>query len=171
VIDVILQRVHLWSLRSAPVVLTLFLVLVGAVPTHVPLLAQAMPALPLVAVFFWAVRRPDIMSPWMILAVGLFQDILLGAPLGSGPISMLVLYAAVESSRKLLTDDNVAAHWLVFFIAMALAVTALWAWSTLIDWSWLPIGPAVVLYVSALVWLAPVTWLMTQVQRAFLQRA
>jgi rod shape-determining protein MreD len=171
VIEEILHRLDLLSRRSVPVVLTVFLVLVSAVPIHVAVLTEAMPALPLVAVFLWSVRRPDIMSPWIVLAIGLLQDILLGAPVGSGPISMLVLHATVASAAKLLTDDSMAAHWLVFAICLATAIGALWLWSTLLAWTWLPLRPAVVLFVSGMFWFAPLSWFTTQVQRAFLQRA
>ncbi len=62
----------------SPFAFTVLLVMIGMVPIGVPNFAPIMPALGLIAVFFWLVHQPDLMPAWAVFLVGLIQDLLGG---------------------------------------------------------------------------------------------
>ena len=51
------------------------------------------PAFPLIALFIWSVRQPWFISPPVLLLVGVFQDLLAGAPMGVWALSFLVAFS------------------------------------------------------------------------------
>jgi len=75
----------------APFALTVLLIVFGMVPLGVPDFAPVMPALGVIAVFFWLVYRPDLMPAWAVFLVGLIQDLLGGGALGVGVFVLLVV--------------------------------------------------------------------------------
>lgn len=77
------QQLRLAFRAFTPLALTLLLVLL----THVPaggmtLVAPVLPPLALMAVFYWAVHRPDWFGVLSAFLTGLLVDLLLGAPIG-----------------------------------------------------------------------------------------
>jgi rod shape-determining protein MreD len=84
----------------APVTFTVLLIVIGMVPLGVPNFAPIMPALGVIAVFFWLVYRPDLMPAWAVFLVGLIQDLLGGGALGVGVFVLLVVYAALVGQRR-----------------------------------------------------------------------
>ena len=67
------------------------------VPLRLPDVSPVVPALALVAVYYWAVHRPSLMPAWVVFLIGLFQDLLSGGPVGVGILSLLLVFALVES--------------------------------------------------------------------------
>jgi rod shape-determining protein MreD len=109
-----------------PVASTLLLVLVGAVPLHVPGLQSVAPSLPMIAVFYWALNRPDLMPPAAAFGVGLIQDILSGAPIGSTAAIFVLLHAGLQSQRGFFHGKPFPILWLGF--AVAAIAAALFCW-------------------------------------------
>jgi len=54
------------------------------------------PAFPLIALFIWSVRQPWFISPPVLLLVGVFQDLLAGAPMGVWALSFLVAFSVLR---------------------------------------------------------------------------
>lgn len=54
------------------------------------------PAFPLIVLFIWSVRQPWFISPPVLLLVGVFQDLLAGAPMGVWALSFLVAFSALR---------------------------------------------------------------------------
>ena len=50
------------------------------------------PALPLIALFIWSVRRPWFVSPFILVLVGLLQDLLAGSPMGLWSLAYLTAF-------------------------------------------------------------------------------
>ena len=55
------QRIDFIMRSLTPFVLTLVLVVLGQVPLHIPGFAEVAPILPLMAVYHWAIYRPDLL--------------------------------------------------------------------------------------------------------------
>ena len=73
------------------------LLLINLLPLSVPLLSTASPALALMAVFYWSVNRPDLLTAVTAFLLGLLQDLLMGLPLG---VSSLVLVLVQTGSAS-----------------------------------------------------------------------
>lgn len=66
------------------------------------------PVLPLVLAFSWPLIRPSVLAPWVVLALGLFLDLLLGGPLGLWGVTLLAVHGIALLSRNLLAGQATA---------------------------------------------------------------
>ena len=153
----------------SPVAFTVLLVMIGMVPIGVANFAPIMPALGLIAVFFWLVHRPDLMPAWAVFLVGLIQDLLGGGPLGVGVFVLLVVYAALAGQRRHIAHRSFILVWLVFLPVAAGAFILTWMFNSLIADALLDPGPAAFQYLSTVAFYPCVAWIFLQAQRAFLR--
>lgn len=153
----------------APFALTVLLIVFGMVPLGVPNFAPIMPALGVIAVFFWLVYRPDLMPAWAVFLIGLVQDLLGGGALGVGVFVLLVVYAALAGQRRYLAQANFFLVWLAFLPVAAGAFVLTWLFNSLIVDALLAPGPAAFQYLSTVAFYPAIAWLFLQAQRAFLR--
>lgn len=98
------------------------------------------PALGLAAVFYWTVNRPDIFPVWVLFAVGLFRDFLLGDPLGLWTAVYLVIYVLALSQRMLFVGSAAHSPWMGFALFAALGGFLSWTMSSLYFGAFMPAG-------------------------------
>jgi rod shape-determining protein MreD len=72
-------------------------------PIRIAGLGLPEPVFPLAIVFAWAVIRPSVLAPFLVLFLGLFLDLWWGGPLGLWGLSLLVAYSAPFSMRRVLS--------------------------------------------------------------------
>jgi rod shape-determining protein MreD len=89
------------------------------------------PVLAVGLAFAWALLRPSMFAPIVLLFVGLFLDLLWGAPLGLWGLSLLLAYAAVALARPLMTGHGYAATWAWYAATVAVALGAAYLFTTL----------------------------------------
>ena len=153
----------------APFTFTVLLIVIGMVPLGIPNFAPIMPALGVIAVFFWVVYRPDLMPAWAVFLVGLIQDLLGGGALGVGVFVLLVVYAAMAGQRRYLAQANFFLVWLVFLPVSAGAFALTWLFSSLIADVLLAPGPVTFQYLSTVAFYPCIAWLFLQAHRAFIR--
>jgi len=68
--------------RLLPVISTFLLLVLAYVPGMIPGLGSMIPPLPLIALFYWSIHRPDWFGVIASFIMGLMVDLLLAAPLG-----------------------------------------------------------------------------------------
>jgi rod shape-determining protein MreD len=114
-----------WQWLGVPAVACVLGAVVFAIPTKIlGLVHLPEPVLPLVPAFAWAVIRPSVLAPLVLLALGLFMDLLWGTPMGLWAISILVGYGVILISRNMLTGQSGAVLWIWYggMVALAMAV-------------------------------------------------
>jgi rod shape-determining protein MreD len=57
------------------------------------------PLLALMPVYFWCLVRPDLMPPWVALAIGVLEDLLSGSPPGMWTAAFVASYVLVDRQR------------------------------------------------------------------------
>jgi len=67
------------------------------------------PVFAMAAAFAWAVIRPSVLPPLALLALGLFQDVLWGGPLGLWPLCLLLVYGLGYGVRPILSGQGFVA--------------------------------------------------------------
>jgi len=90
------------------------------------------PSLTLIIVFFWVSRRPTLLPPILVLLIGLWHDILIGAPVGLTSLLLLGVRAAIVEQNFIVFSQSFLLGWIGF--------AALCAGVTLAEWvlvSWL----------------------------------
>ena len=111
-----------WHWLGWPTLLCLGASVVFAVPLRVYGYQLPEPVFPLAPAFAWAVIRPSILAPMVLLALGLFLDLLWGGSMGLWAVSILVAYAMVLACRTMLTGQSrvVMWSWFAFMVFTAL---------------------------------------------------
>ena len=111
-----------WRWIGMPTLLCLSASIVLAMPIRVFGLQLPEPVFPLAPAFAWAIIRPSVLAPFVLMAMGLFLDLLWGGPIGLWPVSILVGYAIVLFCRSMLTGQSrtVLIGWYVFMVLVCM---------------------------------------------------
>ncbi len=95
-----------WRWIVAPTLLCLAATLVFATPFRILGYQLPEPVFPLAPAFAWAVIRPSVLAPVMLLGMGLFLDLFWGGAMGLWPLSILVGYAVILFSRSIMSGQS-----------------------------------------------------------------
>jgi rod shape-determining protein MreD len=119
--------------RMLPLATTVLAALIVILPVRVPGYAALTPAFVLMAVYHWTIYRPDLLPPLGLFAVGLFQDLLAGAPVGVSALVLLLARAAVLRNRRYFINRTFPFIWTGFTLLAAVAMAMLWALHSLLE--------------------------------------
>lgn len=158
------QRMDTMARHMVPFVLTLMLILLAATPTHMPGMVRVGPMLSLIAVYYWAVYRPDLMGYGSAFTLGVFEDILTGAPLGSGALTLLIATGIVVSQYKFFNGKSFAVTWWAFALVGLLAAGAKWLAVALIYGVVADLQTVAVEYLLTLALYPALGWLLARAQ-------
>ncbi|MEG3618770.1 rod shape-determining protein MreD [Magnetovibrio sp. PR-2] len=120
------QRLDLIVRGITPFVLTLMLVVLGQVPLHVPGFAEVAPLLPLMAVYHWAIYRPDLLPAIAVFFAGLLQDALSGMPFGVNTAVFVIMHMVVIGQSTFFVGKSFLIVWLGFGMVAAAATILTW---------------------------------------------
>jgi rod shape-determining protein MreD len=95
-----------WRWIGVPTLLCLGGTLLMAMPLRLWGYQLPEPVFPLAPAFAWAVIRPSILAPLMLLMMGLFLDLYWGGPMGLWPLSILLGYAVILFSRSIMSGQS-----------------------------------------------------------------
>ena len=154
--------------HAAPGAVTLFMVLLGVVPTDIPYFGAVAPALPLTAVYYWVVYRPDLMPRTLVFAAGLLDDVLTATPLGLHALIFLVVLWALLPQRRFLVGLPFPVVWLGFTGIMLAVTIAEWLLVTLYLFAPVPLGPLAIRAVLTIGLFPAVAWVYIHIHRGFL---
>jgi rod shape-determining protein MreD len=120
------QHLDLWARYMMPAVTTMFLALLNVVPLGLPAISDVTPVVTMMAVFYWAVYRPDLLPPVVVFALGLAQDILLGNPTGLMALTLLAMHGVTITQRPAFLGKPFAVAWLGFAVISAGGFVLMW---------------------------------------------
>lgn len=123
------------------------------------------PVLALTAVYFWALVRPDLMPPFVVLVIGLLEDLLSGGPPGVWATGFVAAYALVDRQRDNLAGLGGAAAVLGFAAAMALAAAATFALTWVMYLRQPPLAPLLLASVVTVLFYTPIAMILGWVHR------
>ncbi|MGE5501987.1 MAG: hypothetical protein ACM3W4_08685 [Ignavibacteriales bacterium] len=116
------QPLNPWRWLGLPALLCLAASVVFATPLRVFGLQLPEPVFAMVPAFAWAVIRPSILAPFVLLAMGVFLDALWGTALGFWAVCLLVAYASVLASRNMMSGQSSAVMWVWYAVVTALGL-------------------------------------------------
>lgn len=152
-----------------PFAFTLLLVMAGMVPLQVPEFSPIMPSFALIATFYWAIYRPDLMPGWAVFLLGVIQDLLIGGPVGVTSVMLLLVCVAVGLQRRTLATGSFVLVWAVFLPVGAMALTLAWLLHGLALGMLLDIRPVAFQYLTTVGVYPCCVWLFAQAQRVLLR--
>ncbi|MEL6362213.1 MAG: rod shape-determining protein MreD [Pseudomonadota bacterium] len=110
-----------------PTVFGLIGVLLLASPLRLVEGLVPIPLIPLVVVYFWSIYSPSYLPSVSVFAIGLFQDLLSGGPIGLWPCIYLFVQYLVLSQRSYFHGREQRVVWLGFTVAAVFSSFILWA--------------------------------------------
>ncbi|MGE0733871.1 MAG: rod shape-determining protein MreD [Alphaproteobacteria bacterium] len=113
--------------RSVPVLSAFVLVLVSIAPLPIPDIGRIMPCFALMAVYCWTVWRGELMPYTAVFALGLFEDLLRGTPLGLSSFVLLIVQAVLRRQSELIYGRTFGVLWLGF--AVTASVWSFFHWA------------------------------------------
>ncbi len=99
-----------------PLILTLMLALLTVVPLRIPDFAPVTPALTVIAIYYWGIYRPDLTPIVAIFAIGMFQDMVAGTPLGLTSLVLITVHAVAASQRRFFHGKTFLVEWWGFML-------------------------------------------------------
>ncbi len=72
----------------------------------------------IILIYFWVLKRPDLMANGHIFLAGLINDVVMGFPLGISSLSYLVIIFFGTYVRNKSVNTTIASDWFTFFMAM-----------------------------------------------------
>ena len=72
----------------------------------------------IILIFFWVLKRPDVMASGHVFIAGLINDVVMGFPLGISSLSYLVIIFFGTYVRNKSVNTTIASDWFTFFVAM-----------------------------------------------------
>ena len=162
----LLQRFDVWARNALPVALSLTLALFTVVPFGVPHLAKIVPALNLIAIFYWSVWRPDLLPPLAVFLVGLIQDIVGGVPLGLNAFAFLLVNGVTVSQRTVFIGKPFVMSWAGFTVVGSGAMALQWLIMSLLNFTLIGPEPMVFQLLITLALFPAVALALNGLQRA-----
>ena len=72
----------------------------------------------IILIYFWVLKRPEIMANGHIFLAGLINDVVMGFPLGLRSLSYLFIIFVGTYVRNKSVNTTIASDWFTFFMAM-----------------------------------------------------
>jgi rod shape-determining protein MreD len=165
----LLARLEAVARDATPGLVTLALIVLGVVPLRLPQFAVIMPSFALMAVYYWSMYRAELMPAPAVFAIGLFQDILGGGPLGVGAFVLLCVHGAVLTQRRVLMRRPFAVGW-VGFVGVALMGFVLnWVAMAVLSAALFDPLAAGLQYVMTVTLYPPMAWMFVALHRAWVR--
>ncbi len=72
----------------------------------------------IILIYFWVLKKPDIMANGHIFLAGLINDVVMSFPLGISSLSYLIIIFVGTYVRNKSVNTTIASDWFTFFMAM-----------------------------------------------------
>ena len=115
-----------WYTQVAPLATVIGAILLDLLWIPVPGFNAVAPAFPVMAVYCWAVWRPQTLPYSGVFVAGLFEDLIRGTPLGTGALALLAVQGFVWAQQRLLRTRSFEVLWLGFAVTALIAAAATW---------------------------------------------
>lgn len=77
----------------------------------------------IILIYFWVIKKPEIMANGHVFLAGLINDVVMGFPLGISSLSYLIIIFVGTYVRNKSVNTTFASDWFTFFIAMIFSNT------------------------------------------------
>ena len=72
----------------------------------------------LIIVYFWSLKRPEVIGNGNVFFAGLINDTVMGTPLGLSSLSYLVVSLVATYVKNMTVNTSITTDWFTFFIAI-----------------------------------------------------
>jgi len=162
------QKLERGAEGIVPLFIIFFFTLLGMVPLGPAGFNTIIPPLGLMALFYWAAYRPDLVGPFAAFLAGFLTDALTGGPLGAYSVVFLLVHGMVTRQRQLFLSHSFFMLWWGFAFVAVLAGLFGWLVMTAVDGQIMPIRPVFFQALTAMALFPLMAGFCGRIQRAFL---
>ncbi|MEE3625624.1 rod shape-determining protein MreD [Nitrospirillum sp. BR 11752] len=162
------QRLDQAGRNSVPFSTTVAAMLVGMMPLQLPDYSFVAPPLTLMAIYYWAIYRPDLLKPYMAFGIGVLQDLLGGSPLGMSALVYVLSYWLVLTQRRYFLGNSFWFLWLGFALVAVGAGAVQWVAYSLMTVHLVAPGNVVAQALLAIVLFPVPAWCFSKLHRSLL---
>lgn len=159
----LLRRIDAAARAGFPGLFTAFLIVLAAVPVGIPglIAAVAMPS-----IFFWTIFRPAAMPAPVVFSLGLLQDLLSFAALGTGVLTLLIVHGLALRGRDFMVRRSFLSTWVIFCAFAAGAAAMGWALQAMLGWTIPPTAPGLHQFGIAVGLYPALAWVLARLHTA-----
>jgi rod shape-determining protein MreD len=154
--------------RLIPVATTAAAAILSIQPVHIPAYAALAPAFMLMAVYHWAIYRPDLLPASAVFLIGISHDLLAGGSLGVTAVVLLLARAVVVRYRRWFPDRAFPFVWAGFTLLTAAAMLVLWVLHSLLEAKGVEFGSSIFRAVLTISLFPFASFLLGRTQRALM---
>lgn len=115
-----------WYTQVAPLATVIGAILLDLLWIPVPGFNAVAPAFAVMAVYCWAIWRPEYLPYTGVFLAGVFEDLIRGTPLGTGALALLAVQGFVWAQRRLLSSRSFNVLWMGFAMTSLIAAVVTW---------------------------------------------
>lgn len=112
--------------KILPLASSILLLLISYIPLDFSIFNNIRPAVVLVCVYFWMLHRPDLFNLFSVFLLGMTDDIISSAPMGSSIFEVLVMYLLINNLQRFFNGKPFAITWYGFAILSLLTMLSRW---------------------------------------------
>ena len=72
----------------------------------------------LIIIYFWVLKRPEVLGSGHIFLAGLINDVVMGVPLGLSSLSYLTVSLVATYVKNMTVNTRITTDWFTFFVAI-----------------------------------------------------
>jgi rod shape-determining protein MreD len=165
----LLQRIDSGIRQLFPVVVTLLLIILNALPLRLPNWSAVEPLLPLVAVYYWSLYRPDLLPASLAFGLGVVNDVVTGGAIGVSSLVFILVRAMTTSNQRFFHGKSFFVVWSGFGLVGGGAVLLQWLLVSLLFAHFPAPRPMLVELAMTLLSYPLLSWLLTRAQLVLLR--
>ena len=166
----VLQRLDRLARSLWPFVLSLLLVVASVLPLQLPDFGRVSPNLAVLSTFYWAIYRPDLFPAPAAFLLGLWLDLLTGAPVGINALVLLMVHWVIVSQRRFFQGKSFGVVWWAFALTICGAMALFWVLSAAYHLTLIDPSPVVFQLLLTIACFPFLTWLLARTQHVVMRQ-
>ncbi|MGE0108819.1 MAG: rod shape-determining protein MreD [Bdellovibrionales bacterium] len=163
-----LTKIDLFFCPLLPALSVLGFVLLGGLALPLPYFGIIAPSWGLIAVYYWAIYRPDLLRPFPVFLFGILNDFIHFLPLGMSAFLFVALYQFVFTQRRYFIKQPFFMLWAGFALVDFAAVFIGWTVMALVVWRTPPFLPILMQASMSLAVFPFFVWILIKLHHHFL---
>ncbi len=118
-----------------------FIFILNTVALSFPVTGDIKPPLLLMVIYYWAIYRPTLLTPWLVFLMGVMMDFIGNWPVGLTALIYVTVHWLIADQRRFLMSQSFVMIWAGYAFVSILAALVQWFVYGLIQWTWVPFSP------------------------------
>ena len=164
------EKLRILLLNGMPLLSSLALIFISFMPINSVQFDYFRPAVGLICVYYWTLRRQDLFGYASAFIIGFITDVYCSSPLG---INILLLMLAVSLTQWLahyFQSSTFGVGWFIFCLVSLSVLLLKWLLLMIYAGRILPLQEAFFGCLSTIMFYPLITWINTKIQNRFLPR-